>query len=84
MFTANAGIVNGDQFVPSHFRHPERQAETRDLRRVVRGARASTSTALPAELDHEGAGDALPFGGDAARVRLPLPQRRRGHPTFAG
>ena len=28
VFTANAGIVNGDQFVPSHFRHPERQGET--------------------------------------------------------
>ncbi|HZD66488.1 MAG TPA: hypothetical protein VE152_10360, partial [Acidimicrobiales bacterium] len=28
VFTANAGIVNGDQFVPAHFRHPERQGET--------------------------------------------------------
>ena len=28
VFTANAGIVNGTQFVPSHFRHPERQGET--------------------------------------------------------
>src|SRR2546423_1113579 len=28
VFTANAGIVNGEQFVPSRFRHPERQAET--------------------------------------------------------
>ena len=28
VFTANAGIVNGTQFVPSRFRHPERQGET--------------------------------------------------------
>src|SRR5207244_13289481 len=28
VFTANAGIVNGRQFVPSHFRNPERQGET--------------------------------------------------------
>ena len=28
VFTANAGIVNGNQFVPSHFRFPERQPET--------------------------------------------------------
>ena len=27
VFTANAGIVNGTQFVPSHFRHPERQGD---------------------------------------------------------
>ena len=28
VFTANAGIVNGSQFVPARFRHPERQGET--------------------------------------------------------
>ena len=28
VFTANAGLVNGSQFIPSRFRHPERQPET--------------------------------------------------------
>src|SRR4051794_23900736 len=28
VFTANAGVVNGTQFVPSRFRHPERRGET--------------------------------------------------------
>src|SRR5688500_9148574 len=28
VFTANAGIVNGSQFVPARFRHPERQGES--------------------------------------------------------
>lgn len=61
VFTANAGIVNGRQFVPSHFRHPERQAETAfNLAWFERhGYRVDR---LPADLSHEGAGDALPFG----------------------
>ena len=28
VFTANAGVANGRQFIPSRFRHPERQGET--------------------------------------------------------
>jgi len=28
VFTANAGVVNGRQFVPARFRHPERQGES--------------------------------------------------------
>ncbi len=63
VFTANAGLLDATSktFVPSHFRHPERQPETEvfaswfadhgwDVRR------------LPDEVGHEGAGDALPFG----------------------
>jgi N-dimethylarginine dimethylaminohydrolase len=69
VFTANAGLVNGDQFVPSHFRHPERQPETpvnidwfaRHGWRVDR---------LPDDTDHEGAGDALPFTPDGGRTVL--------------
>jgi N-dimethylarginine dimethylaminohydrolase len=60
VFTANAGIVNGRQFVPSHFRNPERQGETP----IFAGwfdAREYQVDHLPVELDHEGAGDALPF-----------------------
>ena len=61
VFTANAGIVNGRQFVPSHFRNPERQGETP----IFAGwfeEREYQINHLPSELDHEGAGDALPFG----------------------
>ena len=28
VFTANAGLINGRQFIPSRFRHPERQGQT--------------------------------------------------------
>jgi N-dimethylarginine dimethylaminohydrolase len=67
VFTANAGLVNGDQFIPSHFRHPERQPETpvnvewfeRHGWRVDR---------LPDDTDHEGAGDALPFTPEGGRT----------------
>jgi N-dimethylarginine dimethylaminohydrolase len=62
VFTANAGVVNGRQFVPSRFRHPERQAEVpHDVDWFeAQGFRVDR---LPERLAHEGAGDALPFGG---------------------
>jgi N-dimethylarginine dimethylaminohydrolase len=60
VFTANAGLVNGRQFVPSHFRHPERQGET-EIDAAWFAERGFVIDRLPAELDHEGAGDALPF-----------------------
>lgn len=61
VFTANAGIVNGQQFVPSRFRHPERQGETpHDI--AWFSARGFQVDQLPPGLNHEGAGDALPFG----------------------
>ncbi len=66
VFTANAGLVNagatgGPQFVPSHFRFPQRQPETEVFASwfAARGWRVDR---LPADLDHEGAGDALPLG----------------------
>ena len=72
---------------PRRFRHPERQAETPLRRRLVRRRTASTVDALPDDVDHEGAGDALPFGGvllsgyrfrsDAALARVPVPADRR-------
>jgi N-dimethylarginine dimethylaminohydrolase len=61
VFTANAGIVNGRQFIPSHFRNPERQGETPIFGEWF-GDREYQVDHLPDELDHEGAGDALPFG----------------------
>jgi N-dimethylarginine dimethylaminohydrolase len=61
VFTANAGIVNGKQFVPSRFRHAERQRETpHDAQWFA--AHGFTVDELPIGVAHEGAGDALPFG----------------------
>jgi N-dimethylarginine dimethylaminohydrolase len=65
VFTANAGIVSGDLFVPSHFRHPERRPETEYFARWF-ADRGATVERLPEDLSHEGAGDALPFGADTA------------------
>lgn len=60
VFTANAGIVNGGQFVPSLFRHPERQPETA-VNKAWFAAAGWLVDELPAALRHEGAGDALPM-----------------------
>jgi N-dimethylarginine dimethylaminohydrolase len=62
VFTANAGLVNGTQFIPARFRHPERQRETPHDVAWFR-ARGFAVDELPEHVHHEGAGDALPFGG---------------------
>jgi N-dimethylarginine dimethylaminohydrolase len=62
VFTANAGLVSGDVFVPSHFRHPERQPETPVFAAWFEAAGYEVRR-LPPDLGHEGAGDALPFRG---------------------
>ena len=64
VFTANAGLVDARRnvFVPAHFRHPERQPETPVFARWFE-ERGWDVRRLPAEVGHEGAGDALPFGG---------------------
>jgi N-dimethylarginine dimethylaminohydrolase len=70
VFTANAGLVSGRQFVPSHFRHPERQGET-PINAAWFDAAGFAVAALPGHLAHEGAGDALPFtpqGGQTVLV----------------
>ena len=62
VFTANAGLVDGDRFIPARFRHPERQAETpHDIAWFE--AAGSEIVELPEGVSHEGAGDALPFAG---------------------
>lgn len=66
VFTANAGLVSGRRFVPSHFRHPERQPETPVFAEWFRGEGFEV-VRLPEDLDHEGAGDALPFFGPDGR-----------------
>jgi N-dimethylarginine dimethylaminohydrolase len=61
VFTANAGLVSGTRFVPSHFRHPERQPETPVFASWF-AAHGYDVVDLPTDITHEGAGDALPFG----------------------
>jgi len=61
VFTANAGVVSGRAFVPSNFRHPERQLET-PLDVAWFAGRGYDVRRLSEDVDHEGAGDALPFG----------------------
>jgi N-dimethylarginine dimethylaminohydrolase len=61
VFTANAGVVNGEQFVASRFRHPERRREVPyDTEWFEK--RGYTVDTLPEGVSFEGAGDALPFG----------------------
>lgn len=62
VFTANAGIVNGNQFVPARFRHPERQGESA-FDTAWFASHGFRVDELPIGVCHEGAGDALPFGG---------------------
>lgn len=67
VFTANAGIVNGTQFIPTHFRNVERQGETKyDIEWAQ--ANGFQIQHLPAGMVQEGAGDALPFGSADRRV----------------
>ena len=61
--------------MPSHFRFAERQPET-ELFATWFDAQGYEVTRLPEDLDHEGAGDALPFGGgllSGYRFRSDLP-----------
>ena len=60
VFTANAGVVWADRFVPSRFRHAERTGEEAYFKLWARAA-GFTVTELPGRPFFEGAGDALPF-----------------------
>jgi N-dimethylarginine dimethylaminohydrolase len=64
VFTANAGIVDGERFVPSRFLHPERQGET-PYDEEWFSSRGFEIVPLLGEQSFEGAGDALPFGLDS-------------------
>lgn len=76
-FTANAGLVCGDRFVPSRFRHPQRRGEEAHFERWFADAGFAVH-ALPDDLYFEGAGDALLDRG-AARLWM-----GHGHRTDAG
>jgi N-dimethylarginine dimethylaminohydrolase len=60
VFCANAGTVNRGVFVPSRFRHPDRQPEVPHYAAWFE-AHGYSVAHLPEGLSHEGAGDALPF-----------------------
>lgn len=62
VFSANAGLVHGDCFIPSRFRYPERQGEEAQWKAWFRDA-GYRLLELPEGLWFEGAGDAL-FAGD--------------------
>jgi N-dimethylarginine dimethylaminohydrolase len=61
VFTANAGIVDGERFITSRFRHPERQGET-PIDNDWFASKGFEVVELPGDEPFEGAGDALPFG----------------------
>lgn len=58
VFTANAGLILGNQVVLSRFLHPERQGEEPFFKEWFE-AQGHTVYTLPADLPFEGAGDAL-------------------------
>ncbi len=58
VFTANAGMIWDDAFVPSRFRHAERQGEEAHFIAWFR-ERGFRIVELPEDLEFEGAGDAL-------------------------
>lgn len=62
VFTANAGVVWGDRFVPARFRHPERSGEEAVFKLWFRSAGFRLAP-LDGDPFFEGAGDALPFAG---------------------
>jgi N-dimethylarginine dimethylaminohydrolase len=71
VFSANAGVVDATAgvFVPSRFRHPQRQPESEIGAEWFRSAGFEVRW-LPAGMDHEGAGDALPFTPEGGRTVL--------------
>ncbi len=62
VFTANAGLVFHDRFLPARFRFGVRQGESPHFEKWARG-RGFTVVPLPQSMNFEGAGDAL-FCGD--------------------
>jgi N-dimethylarginine dimethylaminohydrolase len=64
VFTANAGLVLGNTFVLSRFRHAERQGEEPHFAEWFAGQGFKVEK-LPQELSFEGAGDALLDRGEA-------------------
>ena len=77
VFTANAGIVLGDQAVLSRFRHAERQGEEPHFAAWF-AAHGYNVQRLPDEIAFEGEGDAL-FVGDTLLAGYLYRSEVRGH-----
>jgi N-dimethylarginine dimethylaminohydrolase len=77
VFTANAGLVFKDLFLPARFRFGVRQQESPHFERWARG-RGFTIVPLPAGMNFEGAGDAL-FCGDTLFAGYRFRSDVRGH-----
>ena len=60
VFTANGGLVAGDRFILSNFRHKERRGEAEHFKRWFE-ARGLEVVTLPGDCVFEGEGDALMF-----------------------
>lgn len=60
VFTANAGVVDGERFIPAAMRHPERRGETEHARRWAAGAGLDIAP-LSDGSTLEGLGDCLPL-----------------------
>jgi arginine dihydrolase len=63
-FAGDAGFVYGNTFVPSNFRHPERQGETEHYERWFR-ERGYTVRPMPSDVIFEGLGDVVFYGSTA-------------------
>ena len=81
VFTANAGLVHGERFVATNFRHAERQAEQPFNIGWFRREGFAIER-LPAAVVQEGAGDALPFG-EALITGFGQRSERRSYETLA-
>ncbi len=61
VFTANAGLLAGNVFIPSNFRYPERAEEERHWQAWFE-SRGYSVVRLPSDLSFEGEGDLLSVG----------------------
>lgn len=61
VFTANAGLIKGNIFIPSNFRYKERKGEKKYFMEWFR-KNGYDVAGLPEELSFEGAGDGLFYG----------------------
>jgi N-dimethylarginine dimethylaminohydrolase len=61
VFTANAGLLAGETFIRTNFRHPERRGEEAVFQRYFR-KRGYRVVTLPRQFNFEGEGDALWMG----------------------
>ena len=82
VFTANAGLVHGETFVPSHFRHEERSPEEEVFGAWFR-SRGYKIIAIPSSLRFEGEGDAFVVG-DSLFAGYPFRSDAPSHQVVAG